>query len=156
MRSAILMLIHVPAMHLAHVGRRLPNYHISSRPLVHASRTASRLAVRCQTTAAPESRFITGETGNNVSPYIEALVGRNLCAERSALHPSSRVRLASQRRGRHKLENHPLGIIKNKIEKYFNRRAPSRCKSVAAAHKAHPLASVPASQPGGRQVCDRG
>eukprot|EP00316_Scyphosphaera_apsteinii_P011993 CAMPEP_0119308324 /NCGR_PEP_ID=MMETSP1333-20130426/10029_1 /TAXON_ID=418940 /ORGANISM="Scyphosphaera apsteinii, Strain RCC1455" /LENGTH=411 /DNA_ID=CAMNT_0007312067 /DNA_START=73 /DNA_END=1308 /DNA_ORIENTATION=- len=49
-------------------------------------------------TAAP-SRFITDETGNNVTPHIEALIGRNL----------------------HKLPDHPLGIIKSKIEGYFAR-----------------------------------
>jgi len=48
-------------------------------------------------TSAP-SRFITGETGNNVTPYIENLIGREL----------------------HKKEDHPLGIIKAKIEAYFN------------------------------------
>ena len=49
-------------------------------------------------TAATTSRFITGETGNNVTPYIEALIGRNL----------------------HLQKDHPLGIIKAKIENYFN------------------------------------
>jgi len=49
--------------------------------------------------AAPQtSRFITGEEGNNVTPYIADLVGRNL----------------------HQIESHPLGIIKSKIEAYFN------------------------------------
>jgi len=48
-------------------------------------------------TSAP-SRFITGETGNNVTPYIENLIGREL----------------------HKKEDHPPGIIKAKIEAYFN------------------------------------
>merc|ERR1712087_1042104 len=43
------------------------------------------------------SRFITGEKGNNVTPYIEALIGRNL----------------------HTQVDHPLGIIKSKIEEYF-------------------------------------
>ena len=48
--------------------------------------------------AAPaESRFITGEEGNNVTPYIANLVGRNL----------------------HQQADHPLGIIKDKIEGYF-------------------------------------
>jgi len=65
----------------------------------------TRLAVahmstrRKVTMVAPTaSRFITGDTGNNVTPYIENLVGRNL----------------------HKKEDHPLGIIKAKIETYFN------------------------------------
>ena len=44
------------------------------------------------------SRFITDDVGNNVTPYIENLVGRNL----------------------HKKKDHPLGIIKAKIEAYFN------------------------------------
>lgn len=49
-------------------------------------------------TAATTSRFITGDPGNNVTPYIEALIGRNL----------------------HRNQDHPLGIIKSKIESYFN------------------------------------
>ena len=48
--------------------------------------------------ATAESKFITGNVGNNVTPYIANLVGRDL----------------------HKLPNHPLGIIKDKIEKYFD------------------------------------
>ena len=48
--------------------------------------------------AATESRFITDNVGNNVTPYIENLVGRDL----------------------HKIPDHPLGIIKDKIEGYFN------------------------------------
>jgi len=41
---------------------------------------------------------ITGETGNNVTPYIEALIGRNL----------------------HTNTNHPIGIVKAKIGEYFS------------------------------------
>merc|ERR1719247_2978567 len=51
-----------------------------------------------QAASATESRFITGNVGNNVTPYIAALVGKEL----------------------HKTKDHPLGIIKFKIEEYFN------------------------------------
>ncbi|KAJ1462806.1 hypothetical protein M885DRAFT_455290 [Pelagophyceae sp. CCMP2097] len=46
---------------------------------------------------ATESRYITGHEMNNVTPYIAALVGRDL----------------------HRTPNHPLYIIRNKIEQYF-------------------------------------
>ena len=46
---------------------------------------------------APTSRFITGHPDNNVTPYIANLVGRDL----------------------HKTKNHPLNIIKERIEAYF-------------------------------------
>jgi len=48
--------------------------------------------------ATAESRFITENVGNNVTPYIANLVGRGL----------------------HRMDDHPLGIIKDKIETYFN------------------------------------
>jgi phenylalanyl-tRNA synthetase alpha chain len=90
------MLAHVPAM--VGVGRRLP--------LHNTANLGSRLArskVGMQQVAAPEKeelvkKVITGETGNNVTPYIANLLGRNL----------------------HRKEDHPLGIIKFKIEEYFN------------------------------------
>jgi len=65
-------------------------------PLSRSLGTTSRRARTLATVAAP-SRVITGETGNNVTPYIEALIGRNL----------------------HTNIDHPLGIIKAKIEEYF-------------------------------------
>jgi len=84
-----MVLLQVPAFQAA---RRLP--------LLCASRLAAAApacsSVRC--VASAPSKFITGETGNNVTPYIENLIGRNL----------------------HTNENHPLGIIKAKIEKYFD------------------------------------
>jgi len=54
----------------------------------------------CHVTAVKEeelSRFITGHPNNNITPYIANLVGRDL----------------------HKRTNHPLEIIKGRIEKYF-------------------------------------
>jgi len=72
--------------------RRLPRLRA---PLAMA-RPASK-GVRCQATSAP-SKFITGEVGNNVTPYIENLIGRDL----------------------HMNVNHPIGIIKAKIDAYFN------------------------------------
>lgn len=63
-----------------------------------ASKAASRRPLHIAATSTTQSRLITGETGNNVTPYIEALVGRGL----------------------HLKKNHPLGIIKQKIESYFN------------------------------------
>jgi len=57
---------------------------------------ASRRSFSSATTAAP-SRFITADPGNNVTPYIEKLIGRGL----------------------HTRPEHPLGIIKAKIEEYF-------------------------------------
>jgi phenylalanyl-tRNA synthetase alpha subunit len=49
--------------------------------------------------ASPEvaERLITDNVGNNVTPYIAGLVGRDL----------------------HRIKDHPLGIIKSKIESYF-------------------------------------
>jgi len=55
-------------------------------------------AKKARMVAVETSRYITGEEGNNVTPYIANLVGRNL----------------------HKIESHPLGIIKSKIEAYFD------------------------------------
>ena len=46
-----------------------------------------------------EERFIVKNVGNNVTPYIANLIGSNL----------------------HQKSDHPLGIIKEKIEGYFNR-----------------------------------
>ena len=66
------------------VGRR------GATPLRRASKIAAKAA------AAPP-KYITDDVGNNVTPYIENLVGRGL----------------------HRAEAHPLGIIKAKIEEYF-------------------------------------
>jgi len=60
-----------------------------------ASRRSS--AQMSGSSVASGSRVITGDAGNNVTPYIEALIGRNL----------------------HTQADHPLGIIKSKIEDYF-------------------------------------
>lgn len=68
-----------------------------------SARTAARApAVHASAATADEvdtstKRFITGETGNNVTPYIANLIGRNL----------------------HKQTAHPIGIIKAQIEAYF-------------------------------------
>jgi hypothetical protein len=70
-----------------------------AQPLASGGRRAMR-AGRPQAAATATdnvARFITGETGNNVTPYIANLVGRGL----------------------HKKADHPLGIIKQKIEAYF-------------------------------------
>ena len=89
---------------------------------------------------------MTDETGNNVTPYIANLLGRNLCAAtrpaptrpapvptrpptnpRTPAHTPTRtpVPIAACApplvRRSHRTENHPLGIIKFKIEEYFNR-----------------------------------
>ena len=66
------------------VGRR------GAVPLRRASKIVAKAA------AAPP-KYITEDVGNNVTPYIENLVGRGL----------------------HRAEAHPLGIIKAKIEEYF-------------------------------------
>jgi len=75
---------------------QLPSRAASSRVLAQPA-NAKRARLYATASTAP-SRFITGETGNNVTPYIENLVGREL----------------------HKKDDHPLGIIKEKIETYFN------------------------------------
>ncbi|KAL1523813.1 hypothetical protein AB1Y20_018735 [Prymnesium parvum] len=76
--------------------------HVPSRffPATHLapSSVSSRRKHTGLMSAAATSRLITGEAGNNVTPYIENLVGRGL----------------------HKKKDHPLGIIKAKIESYFN------------------------------------
>ena len=85
MLAGLLMLAHVPAM--VGVGRRLP--------LHSTAKLGSRLArskVGMQQVAAPEKeelvkKVITGETGNNVTPYIANLLGRNLCAPRPHARP---------------------------------------------------------------------
>ena len=96
MLAGLLMLAHVPAM--VGVGRRLP-LHSTAK----LGSCLARSKVGMQQVAAPEKeelvkKVITGETGNNVTPYIANLLGRNL----------------------HRKEDHPLGIIKFKIEEYFN------------------------------------
>ena len=123
MLAGLLMLAHVPAM--VGVGRRLP--------LHSTAKLGSRLArskVGMQQVAAPElvKKVMTGETGNNVTPYIANLLGRDLCAPRpAATCPPARphacvlsVACARLVRRSHRKEDHPLGIIKFKIEEYFN------------------------------------
>jgi phenylalanyl-tRNA synthetase alpha chain len=56
-----------------------------------------RGAVRC-VASVPARKYQTDDAGNNVTPYIENLVGRGL----------------------HLKPDHPLGIIKGKIEDYFD------------------------------------
>lgn len=88
--GSLLTSITLANAHIAHVA---PARQYSAAPVVvrHSSK-------RARMVAPVESRFITGEKGNNVTPYIENLVGRNL----------------------HKIPEHPLGIIKETIEEYFN------------------------------------
>ena len=63
--------------------------------LASQSRSAmKRLRQEARMVAGTESRFITSNVGNNVTPYIANLVGRDL----------------------HRTADHPLGIIKAKIE----------------------------------------
>ena len=57
----------------------------------------ARMAVAEASSA--EERFIVKNVGNNVTPYIANLIGSNL----------------------HQKSDHPLGIIKEKIEGYFNK-----------------------------------
>jgi len=71
-----------------------------ARPIVTTGRIGTSRAARIKASAVATeaaARFMTGETGNNVTPYIANLVGRGL----------------------HKKADHPLGIIKQKIEDYF-------------------------------------
>jgi len=81
----------------AHVGQLPSRLHASSqlRMAPGVVRSASK---RARMVAPVDSRFVTGDVGNNVTPYIANLVGRNL----------------------HRIDSHPLGIIKDKIENYFN------------------------------------
>ena len=72
---------------------------LPARPHFPVSGFARGLSGKRGRMVAPtDSRFITGNVGNNVTPYIANLVGRDL----------------------HKIKDHPLGIIKAKIENYFN------------------------------------
>lgn len=71
---------------------------VGARPFSSSSEISRAKRARMVAASPTESRFITGEEGNNVTPYITNLVGRNL----------------------HQLPDHPLGIIKAKIEAYFN------------------------------------
>ena len=68
---------------------------LGSRPPSLATRTL--VTAKSAVADAPTSRFITGHPDNNVTPYIANLVGRDL----------------------HKTKNHPLNIIKERIEAYF-------------------------------------
>ena len=80
----------------------LANAHVVStgRAAAGAARLFSeRSAIkRGRMAATAESRFINSNVGNNVTPYIANLVGRDL----------------------HRKPEHPIGIIKGKIEAYFN------------------------------------
>jgi len=69
----------------------------AARQFATGASSAGR-ARKARMAQATESRFITGNVGNNVTPYIANLIGRNL----------------------HQQSDHPLGIIKEKIETYFN------------------------------------
>ena len=69
----------------------------AARQFATGASSAGR-ARKARMAQATESRFITGNVGNNVTPYIANLIGRNL----------------------HQQSDHPLGIIKEKIEGYFN------------------------------------
>lgn len=91
-------------------------------------------APRCTVSkVASTSRFITDDTGNNVTPYIEDLIGKN----------------------HHKNPSHPLGIIKAKIEEYFNGLDPDT--NFVIADSLDPIVSaqecfddllIPADHPG--------
>eukprot|EP00966_Prymnesium_polylepis_P264196 6103143-Prymnesium_polylepis.2 len=74
-------------------GRLAPTTRIAA-----AHYSSSRRKNPNQMSANTASRFITSDVGNNVTPYIENLIGRDL----------------------HKKTDHPIGIIKAKIEEYFN------------------------------------
>ena len=82
----------------------LANAHVTNMPTrLHMSSVArmaspSSKRVRMVATTPTESRWINDNVGNNVTPYISNLVGRGL----------------------HRDTSHPLGIIKAKIENYFN------------------------------------
>ena len=69
----------------------------SSSAASSGARAVGPTASAATATATDAKRFITGETGNNVTPYIANLIGRDL----------------------HKQQAHPLGIIKARIEEYF-------------------------------------
>jgi phenylalanyl-tRNA synthetase alpha chain len=70
------------------------------RHLVTAGGSAGRTRKARMAVASPaEERFIVKNVGNNVTPYIANLIGSNL----------------------HQKSDHPLGIIKEKIEGYFNK-----------------------------------
>ena len=66
----------------------------ASPHLQHARNVHARVNTKMQQL---EYKYINDKMGNNVTPYIEKLVGRNL----------------------HTNQNHPIGIIKSKIENYF-------------------------------------
>ena len=86
--------------HVAHVPTRLHAPAAARMAAPVGSRFASgskRARMMAPATAEATSRFITGEDGNNVTPYIANLIGREL----------------------HRTPAHPLGIIKAKIEAYF-------------------------------------
>ena len=80
--------------HLAHLPTRL---HAPAAARLASDMSRAKKA-RMVASAPTESRFIVDNVGNNVTPYIANLIGRGL----------------------HKQPDHPLGIIKAKIEAYFN------------------------------------
>ena len=104
MRRPIFPMRQHPLLTLASIT--LANAHLAHLPTKLHAPAATRLASSERSAikrgrmaaSATESRFIVDNVGNNVTPYIANLVGRDL----------------------HRLPNHPLGIIKAKIEKYFN------------------------------------
>jgi hypothetical protein len=90
------------------------------RSLTGSRRTPSALPLRMASVETTEAglRLITDDPSNNVSPYIANLVGRSL----------------------HRKPEHPLGIIKAKIEECAARCAPPdrRC----ARAYLHPCSSL--------------
>jgi len=75
--------------HQSHLIRRRP-----TPPLRQRTRSLKSARVATEEQLA---RYVTGHPDNNVTPYIAALVGRDL----------------------HRTEKHPLFIIRDRIEKYF-------------------------------------
>ena len=87
----------VQGANFAHVATS--RHQDGTRAFSRAFSSGERSAIkRNRMVASTESRFITSNVGNNVTPYIANLVGRDL----------------------HLIDDHPLGIIKKKIEGYFN------------------------------------
>ena len=85
--------------HFAHVRprARLPALGCTAVRASSTLRRGARTRAPTASASATAERLITDEAGNNVTPYIAALVGREL----------------------HTKPDHPLGIIKGKIAEYF-------------------------------------